>query len=206
MQQEKRKGQLKKDEQIVIGNTNPDTPQTYAASFAMQTLVLSERNLKNTFRTKELFFGRVAMLVSAAWVLSKENVSTLKSLVMKTAHKTLLDSRFPFQWLTRKTLSFQMVGALVMGSLFFKVEDNIVGIRQRQSFIGFSLSFVLFTSSQTLPLIVWERQIFIRETTRGAYSASAYVLSGTSCMDPTPKIIFLALMFFFSMQLGFWEC
>jgi hypothetical protein len=71
-----------------------------------------------------------------------------------------------------------MVGALVMGSLFLRVKEDLVGLRQRQSFFGFSLSFVLFTSSQTLPLVAWERQIFIRETTRGAYSSAAYVLAG----------------------------
>ncbi|CAM6083924.1 unnamed protein product [Calypogeia fissa] len=147
--QERRKGILKKDEQIVIKPTHTNSNQrTYAASFAMQTLVLAERTLKNTFRTKELFLGRVVML---------------------------------------------MVGALVMGSLFFQVKQNAVGLRQRQSFIGFSLSFVLFTSAQTLPLVVWERQIFIRETTRGAYSASAYVLSGSLVI--LPFLLILALVF-----------
>ncbi|CAM6089199.1 unnamed protein product [Calypogeia fissa] len=138
--EERKEGLVEYDEEVLVHSPQKDFQQEgYAVPFVRQTVILAERTLKNTLRTKELFLGRAAML---------------------------------------------MVGALVLGSLFLGVEHNEVGIRQRQSFIGFSLSFVLFTSSQILPLVAWERQLFLRETARGAYSTAAYVLSGSLVMLP----------------------
>ncbi|CAM6095633.1 unnamed protein product [Calypogeia fissa] len=147
--QERRKGLLKKDEQIVIASVQTDShQQTYATPFATQLLVLGERTLKNTVHTKELFLGRIALLI---------------------------------------------VGALVMGSLFFRVKQDVVGLRQRQSFVAFSISFTMFTCTQALSTVIWERQIFIRETTQGAYSASAYALSGSLVI--LPFLMVMAMVF-----------
>ncbi|KAL3681208.1 hypothetical protein R1sor_024164 [Riccia sorocarpa] len=86
-----------------------------------------------------------------------------------------------------------IVGALILGSLFFQAKENEVGVRQRQSFIAFALAFFFFTSGQTLPIMLSERQIFMREADRAAYHTSAYVLSG--CLILLPFQFFMALVF-----------
>lgn len=80
-----------------------------------------------------------------------------------------------------------------MGSLFIRCKHNEIGVRQRQSFFAFALAFFLFGANQALPPFLAERKIFIRETDRGAYHTSAYVLSG--CLIILPFLFVFAIIF-----------
>lgn len=55
-----------------VNNVGAYSPE-YATSFYSECLVLSDRNLKNTIRTPELFLSRAAMMVSV--LLSTQKVS-----------------------------------------------------------------------------------------------------------------------------------
>lgn len=80
-----------------------------------------------------------------------------------------------------------------MGSLFFDVEYNAAGLQQRQSFFAFALALLLFTSTEALPIFLDERQIYIRESSRGAYRTSSYVLANAVVF--VPFLFALALIF-----------
>ena len=81
----------------------------------------------------------------------------------------------------------QVVTALTMGTLFFRVRGTLKGVEQRESFFTFSLALILFSSTEALPIFLDERQIYLRETSRGAYRTSSYVLASA--------IIFLPFLF-----------
>eukprot|EP00271_Cylindrocystis_brebissonii_P015736 TRINITY_DN38726_c0_g1_i1.p1 TRINITY_DN38726_c0_g1~~TRINITY_DN38726_c0_g1_i1.p1 ORF type:complete len:608 (+),score=94.63 TRINITY_DN38726_c0_g1_i1:275-2098(+) len=85
------------------------------------------------------------------------------------------------------------VTGLVLGSLFFDSKYNPKGVQQRTSFFSFALALLIFTSTEALPIFLDERQIFIRETSRGAYRGSSYVVSGAVVF--LPFLFILALIF-----------
>eukprot|EP00245_Coleochaete_scutata_P004280 TRINITY_DN16642_c0_g1_i1.p1 TRINITY_DN16642_c0_g1~~TRINITY_DN16642_c0_g1_i1.p1 ORF type:complete len:645 (+),score=134.10 TRINITY_DN16642_c0_g1_i1:25-1935(+) len=124
-------------------------PVEFATSFFSEFVVLTDRNFKNVFRTKELFGARIGLFV---------------------------------------------LTGLVMGSLFFNAEMSPKGVQKRQSYFAFILALVFFTSTEALPIFLKERQIFIRETSRGAYRTSSYVVSNT--------VVFLPFFFILSLVSG----
>ncbi|KAL2653768.1 hypothetical protein R1flu_021896 [Riccia fluitans] len=82
-----------------------------------------------------------------------------------------------------------LVVALTLGTLFLRVKMNQEGVRQRTSFISFTLALLIFTSVEAMGTFLQERQIFIRETSRGAYRASTYVISGALVIVPFLMIL-----------------
>ncbi|KAG6557622.1 hypothetical protein Mapa_000903 [Marchantia paleacea] len=83
--------------------------------------------------------------------------------------------------------------ALTMGTLFLQAKISEKGARQRISFISFTLALLLFTSVEAMGIFLEERQIFIRETSRGAYRAATYVISGAIVI--IPFLMILAVVF-----------
>eukprot|EP00897_Mesotaenium_endlicherianum_P001005 jgi/Mesen1/10905/ME000095S10239 len=120
----------------------------FATSFFSEVLVLSDRNFKNIFRTKELFGARIILM---------------------------------------------LVTGATMGSLFFNVGLDYKGLEERQSFFAFTLALFVFTATEGLPVFLDERQVFIRETSRGAYRASSYVVANALVF--LPFLLLLALLF-----------
>lgn len=85
---------------------------------------------------------------------------------------------------------------LMLGTLFLHAKKDRVGVTQRQGFVSFTLGFIVFTAVDALPVILKERQIFIRETSRGAYRTSSYVLAKP--VVSLPFLLLLALIYTFS--------
>ncbi|BBN10593.1 ATP-binding cassette, subfamily G (WHITE), member 2 [Marchantia polymorpha subsp. ruderalis] len=83
--------------------------------------------------------------------------------------------------------------ALTMGTLFLQARISEKGARQRVSFISFTLALLIFTSVEAMGIFLEERQIFIRETSRGAYRAATYVISGAIVI--IPFLMILAIVF-----------
>lgn len=82
---------------------------------------------------------------------------------------------------------------LILGSVFFQAPEDLSGVASRASFFAFSLAFFFFTCTEALPIFLAERQIFIQETSRGAYRTVSYVLAGT--MVFVPFLFLLAVIF-----------
>ncbi|KAH9545510.1 hypothetical protein CY35_12G051800 [Sphagnum magellanicum] len=75
--------------------------------------------------------------------------------------------------------------ALTMATLFLhSKKSSEEGVQQREGYISFTLAFLIFTSTEALPVFLNERQIFIRETSRGAYRASSYAVSQSIVILP----------------------
>ncbi|CAI5485244.1 unnamed protein product [Closterium sp. Naga37s-1] len=97
--------------------------------------------------------------------------------------------RTPELFLSR--IGLMVITGLILGSLFLKSGYDAEGITNRASFFAFALALLLFTSTEGLPIFLDERQIYIRETSRGAYRTGSYVLAGA--------LVFLPFLFLLSL-------
>lgn len=87
----------------------------------------------------------------------------------------------------------QVATALILGTIFLNVHYSEEGVRQRQAFLAFTLALFIFTSTEALPVFLNERNIFIREVSRGAYRASTYTLAQTTVF--IPFLLILAVIY-----------
>ncbi|BBM99967.1 ATP-binding cassette, subfamily G (WHITE), member 2 [Marchantia polymorpha subsp. ruderalis] len=74
--------------------------------------------------------------------------------------------------------------AITLGTLFLNSKVSERGIRQRTGFISFTLALLIFWSMEAMAAFIEERQIFIRETSRGAYRVGAFVVAKDVTMIP----------------------
>ncbi|OIV92446.1 hypothetical protein TanjilG_02209 [Lupinus angustifolius] len=74
-----------------------------------------------------------------------------------------------------------LVAGLILGTIFLNVgnKQDQVALHTRNGFFAFSLTFLLSSTTEGLPIFLEERRTFMRETSRGAYRVSSYVLSNT---------------------------
>lgn len=79
-----------------------------------------------------------------------------------------------------------LVAGFVLGSIFFNVgnQQSHVALQTRSGFFAFSLTFLLSSTTEGLPIFLEERRTFMRETSRGAYRISSYVLANTLVFLP----------------------
>ncbi|CAM6119140.1 unnamed protein product [Calypogeia fissa] len=94
----------------------------------------------------------------------------------------VLSSRNFYNFLRTKTVFVSRIATvlltgLIMATLFFNSDKDEEGLRDRQVFFSFTIAILVFTSTEAMPVFLMERRIFIRETSRGAYRASSYVVS-----------------------------
>eukprot|EP00850_Spirogloea_muscicola_P005525 SM000025S08420 [mRNA] locus=s25:636056:639886:- [translate_table: standard] len=160
----------------------------YASGFLGETAVLADRNFKNIFRTKELFGARIGLMVRAP---HKPRILQQRNLDSGAAHS--LRGRSQETAAVTAVARMQVATGLTMGSLFFDAKYSPKGVQQRESFFAFTLALLLFTSTEALPIFLQERQIFIRETSRGAYRTSSYVIANAVVF--LPFLFMLALIF-----------
>ncbi|XP_016437027.2 ABC transporter G family member 10-like [Nicotiana tabacum] len=79
-----------------------------------------------------------------------------------------------------------LVAGFILGSIFINVDNNVgqVALQTRLGFFAFSLTFLLSSMTEGLPIFLQERRIFMRETSRGAYRVSSYVVANTFVFLP----------------------
>eukprot|EP01018_Ginkgo_biloba_P029591 Gb_19188 [translate_table: standard] len=86
-----------------------------------------------------------------------------------------------------------IVGGVGLGSVYLKVGYNQRGLDERLGFFAFTLTFLLSSTTEALPIFLQERQILMRETSRGAYRVSSYVISNTLVF--LPFLLIVAILF-----------
>ncbi|RWR86487.1 ABC transporter-like protein [Cinnamomum micranthum f. kanehirae] len=98
------------------------------------------------------------------------------------------------QLFAARTLQSLVVG-FVLGSIFMKVgnEGGQVALQTRVGFFAFSLTFLLSSTTEGLPIFLQERRILMRETSRGAYRVSSYVLANALVF--LPFLLMVALLY-----------
>jgi len=79
-----------------------------------------------------------------------------------------------------------LVAGFILGTIFLNVgnKQSKVALQTRSGFFAFSLTFLLSSTTEGLPIFLEERRTFMRETARGAYRVSSYVLANTFVFLP----------------------
>lgn len=79
-----------------------------------------------------------------------------------------------------------LVAGFVLGTVFINTSNDTgkTALQARIGFFAFTLTFLLSSTTEGLPIFLQERKILMRETSRGAYRVSSYVLSNTLIFIP----------------------
>lgn len=98
------------------------------------------------------------------------------------------------QLFTARTTQALLAG-FVLGTIF-KNETNDLSkfkLHTQIGFFAFSLTFLLSSTTEGLPIFLQERRILMRETSRGAYRLSSYVVANTLIF--LPFLLTVALLY-----------
>ncbi|EXB78099.1 ABC transporter G family member 10 [Morus notabilis] len=98
---------------------------------------------------------------------------------------------------TKQLFAARIIQALfagfVLGTIFMKSthDDDLrrFVFHTQIGFFAFSLTFLLSSTTEGLPIYLQERRILMRETSRGAYRVSSYVISNTLVFLPFLLIV-----------------
>ncbi|CAL5438006.1 unnamed protein product [Camellia sinensis] len=80
-----------------------------------------------------------------------------------------------------------IVGGFGLGSVYIRLKNDENGVAQRLGLFAFSLSFLLSSTVEALPIYLQERCVLMKEASRGAYRVSSYMIANT--------IVFLPFLF-----------
>eukprot|EP00898_Chlorokybus_atmophyticus_P006939 jgi/Chlat1/7246/Chrsp58S06870 len=97
-----------------------------------------------------------------------------------------------------KELFFARLGlavgvGIVSGTLFLRLDKTYSDYQNYKAFVAYAAALFIFTSAEALPIFLLERNIFTRETSRGAYRTSSYVLAHT--FTPLPFMAVIAFVY-----------
>ncbi|CAA3030485.1 ABC transporter G family member 23 [Olea europaea subsp. europaea] len=77
-----------------------------------------------------------------------------------------------------------IVGGFGLGSVYIKVRNDESGVAERLGLFAFSLSFLLSSTVEALPIYLQERHVLMKEASRGAYNTSSYLIANTIIFFP----------------------
>ncbi|WCJ36744.1 ABC transporter G family member 8 [Euphorbia peplus] len=100
------------------------------------------------------------------------------------------------QLLLANTLEALIVG-LVLGTIYIKIGYDKEGIEKRFGLFAFTLTFLLSSTTETLPIFINERPIILRETSAGVYRLSSYLIANTLVF--LPYLLAIALIYSISI-------
>jgi ABC-type multidrug transport system ATPase subunit/ABC-type multidrug transport system permease subunit len=87
------------------------------------------------------------------------------------------------QLLLTNALEALVVG-LVLGTIYIDIGFDKQGIEKRFGLFAFTLTFLLSSTTETLPIFINERPIILRETSSGVYRLSSYLMANTLVFLP----------------------
>ncbi|XP_041999241.1 ABC transporter G family member 4-like [Salvia splendens] len=102
---------------------------------------------------------------------------------------TLLSFRFwkiiyrTKQLLVTNTLQALGVG-IVLSTIYINIGLDKSGIEKRLGLFAFTLTFLLSSTTETLPIFISERPILLREASSGVYRLSSYLIANTLVFIP----------------------
>ncbi|KAL9243084.1 hypothetical protein vseg_017014 [Gypsophila vaccaria] len=108
-------------------------------------------------------------------------IVTLSSRFWKIIYRTK-------QLLLTNTMEALIVG-LVLGTIYINIGFNKEGIKKRFGLFAFTLTFLLSSTTETLPIFINERPILIRETSSGVYRVSSYLIANTIVFLPYLMVV-----------------
>ncbi|XP_076923097.1 ABC transporter G family member 4-like [Bidens hawaiensis] len=87
------------------------------------------------------------------------------------------------QLLLTNTLQALVVG-IVLGTIYINIEFDKTGIEKRFGLFAFTLTFLLSSTTETLPIFINERPVLLREASGGVYRLSSYLIANTLVFFP----------------------
>ncbi|KAL6533252.1 ATP-binding cassette sub- G member 8 [Orobanche minor] len=96
------------------------------------------------------------------------------------------------QLLLTNTLQALGVG-LVLGTIYISIGFDKSGIEKRLGLFAFTLTFLLSSTTETLPIFINERPIILQETSTGVYRLSSYLMANTLVF--LPYLLVIALLY-----------
>ncbi|GAV72724.1 ABC_tran domain-containing protein/ABC2_membrane domain-containing protein [Cephalotus follicularis] len=118
-------------------------------------------------------------------------VCTLYNRIWKIIYRTK-------QLLLTNTIEALVVG-LVLGTIYINIGYGKQGIEKRLGLFAFTLTFLLSSTTETLPIFINERPILLRETSSGVYRLSSYLIANTLVFSP----YLLAIAIIYSVSVYF---
>ncbi|KAH7861024.1 hypothetical protein Vadar_020721 [Vaccinium darrowii] len=86
-----------------------------------------------------------------------------------------------------------LVAGLLLGSIFYNLKDNLSGAEERVGLFAFTLTFLLTSTIEALPIFLQEREILMKETSSGSYRVSSYAIANG--LVYLPFLLILAVLF-----------
>ncbi|CDP15920.1 unnamed protein product [Coffea canephora] len=88
-----------------------------------------------------------------------------------------------------------LVAGILIGTIFLNAYNNPKrsDVQTQFGFFAFSLTFLLSSTTEALPIFLQERRILMRETSRGAYRLSSYIIANTIVF--LPFLLLVALLY-----------
>ncbi|KAL8257344.1 hypothetical protein R6Q59_029385 [Mikania micrantha] len=87
------------------------------------------------------------------------------------------------QLLLTNTLQALIVG-IVLGTIYINIGFDKTGIEKRFGLFAFTLTFLLSSTTETLPIFINERPLLLRETSSGVYRLSSHLIANTLVFFP----------------------
>ncbi|KAL6614920.1 hypothetical protein ACP70R_037190 [Stipagrostis hirtigluma subsp. patula] len=101
------------------------------------------------------------------------------------AEARILASRFTKTVLrTPQLFAARMAQSVLVGAFLGSIFLGATDLQSRLGFFAFSLTYLLSSTTEALPVFLHERRILERETSRGAYRVSSYVASNAAVFLP----------------------
>uniref|UniRef100_A0A2P2Q2T5 ABC transporter family protein n=1 Tax=Rhizophora mucronata TaxID=61149 RepID=A0A2P2Q2T5_RHIMU len=100
------------------------------------------------------------------------------------------------QLLLTNTIEALVVG-LVLGTIYINIGYGKEGMEKRFGLFAFTLTFLLSSTTETLPIFINERPIVLRETSSGVYRLSSYLMANTLVF--LPYLLSVAIIYSFSV-------
>ncbi|GMI75554.1 ATP-binding cassette G8 [Hibiscus trionum] len=100
------------------------------------------------------------------------------------------------QLLLTNALEALIVG-LVLGTIYINIGYDKEGIEKRFGLFAFTLTFLLSSTTETLPIFLNERPILLRETSSGVYRLSSYIIANTLVF--LPYLLAIAIIYSISV-------
>ncbi|XP_071720963.1 ABC transporter G family member 5 [Rutidosis leptorrhynchoides] len=86
-----------------------------------------------------------------------------------------------------------LISGLVLGSIFYNLDMDLIGAEERVGLFAFILTFLLSTTVEALPVFLQEREILMQETSCGSYRVSSYAIANG--LVYLPFLLILAILF-----------
>ncbi|KAJ1384974.1 P-loop containing nucleoside triphosphate hydrolase [Sesbania bispinosa] len=129
---------------------------------------------------------------STSSLMSDNETTTTKEIRYKSSriHEicTLYNRFWKIIYRTRQLLltntAEALIVGLVLGTIYINIGFDKEGIEKRFGLFAFTLTFLLSSTTETLPIFINERPILLRETSSGVYRLSSYLIANTLVFLP----------------------